>query len=121
MLFPVDRPNDKQLNSQQNKKHQEEKLERYRKLSYESNTKLSRLSHEELMIPLIYWHSPPEHKITAMYIQKSMRSGDIIITGSENGEFIIWKPYNTTHYPPLYNNKNKNDKDEKKIDMDNKW
>ena len=91
----------------------QEKLERYRKFSYQTNTKLSRLSHEELMIPLIYWNSPPQHKITAMYIQKSMRSGDIIITGSQNGEFIIWKPFNTLH-------DNDNDNNQK-IDDNDKW
>ena len=76
------------------------KMDRFRKFSYhETNSKLSRLSHEELMIPLVYWNCPPQHTITAMYIQKSMRSGDIIITGSDSGEFIIWKPSNTMHHP----------------------
>ena len=91
--------NDNNSNIYEERKADEERLDRYRRFSYETNTKLSRLSHEELMIPLIYWNAPPQHNITAMYIQKSMRSGDIIITGSDNGEFIIWKPYNTIHHP----------------------
>ena len=65
----------------------------------QSESKLSRLSHEELMIALVYWKCPPSHRVTAMYIQKSMRSGDLMITGSDSGEFVIWKPSNTMHHP----------------------
>ena len=50
------------------------------------------LSHEELMIPLVYWNGPPKHRITAMYIQRSRRSGDIIVTDSYHGEYILWRP-----------------------------
>ena len=101
------------------RKYERDKLERYRKFSYKTNTKLSRLSHEELMIPLIYWNCPPQHKITAMYIQKSMRSGDIIITGSQSGEFIIWKPYNTIHHPPTNDDNNNNTQNEPIVN--DKW
>ena len=83
-------------------------LERLRTFSYDTTTKLSRLSHEELMIPLIYWTHPPKHHITAMYIQKSMRSGDIIFTGSKNGEFVIWKPYQTVHEYKHHNHHHQN-------------
>eukprot|EP01083_Nonionella_stella_P039885 108475_1 len=82
-------------NLYEKRKHEKKKkLERFRRFSYETQNKLSRLSHEELMIPLVYWQKPPKHRITAMYVQKSMRSGDIIVTGSDTGEFIIWKPSN---------------------------
>lgn len=103
-------------NLYEERKKEQERLDRFRKFSYETNTKLSRLSHEELMIPLIYWNAPPKHNITAMYIQKSMRSGDIIITGSDNGEFIIWKPFNTIHHPQQQKEPNI-----ECIDNNNKW
>ncbi|ETO20269.1 hypothetical protein RFI_16947 [Reticulomyxa filosa] len=60
--------------------------------------KMARLSHEELMIPLVYWSKPPLHHITAMCIQKSKRSGDIIITGSIHGELVIWRTLSNVCY-----------------------
>ncbi len=62
---------------------------------------LGRLSHEELMIPLVYWGGPPQHAITAFYVQRSQRSGDIIVTGSSHGEIVIWRTLVAIHHPIL--------------------
>ncbi len=53
--------------------------------------KQSRLSHEELLIPLVYWSNVPKHTITAMLVHKSLRFGQLLVTASISGEFIIWK------------------------------
>ena len=58
--------------------------------SLQSN-KFTQLSHEELLLPLIYWTSVPQHIITAMLVHKSLRFGELLITGSSTGEFIIWR------------------------------
>eukprot|EP01084_Bolivina_argentea_P285789 490149_1 len=67
--------------------HTEELFTSY---NYQSH-QLCRLSHEELLVPLIYWHSNPKHVITAMLVHKSLCVGEIMITGSQLGEFVIWK------------------------------
>ena len=66
--------------------------------------KLNRLSHEELMIPLIYWSDAPKHDITAICVSSSLRFGKLLITGSNKGEFVIWKSN-------IDNNNNNNNND----------
>ena len=46
---------------------------------------------DELTLPLIYWSAAPDHVITALLVHESLRFGHILITGSENGEFVIWR------------------------------
>ncbi|ETO27303.1 hypothetical protein RFI_09830 [Reticulomyxa filosa] len=66
-----------------------------RSVSYTSlmEAKLWRDSNEELMIPLVYWSKAPHHHITAMCVEKSKRSGPILITGSAHGELILWREW----------------------------
>ena len=81
--------------------------------------KLSRLSHDELMIPLIYWSSCPQHNITAICVHKSLRFGEILITGSNKGEFVVWRSISTILN---FNDEEKEDTHfQNEIDKHTKW
>ena len=67
-----------------------------KKSSLKPNTKETLLS-EEVIIPVAFWDGAPKHHITCITKQTSRRRGDVILTGSNHGETIVWKPEGIPH------------------------
>ena len=73
------------------RKRNHRKRRRYEPFTSMEDTKCSRLPSDSLTVPLIYWSGRPKHVITAVLVHFSQRFGHVLITGSESGEFVIWR------------------------------